>query len=97
MTRSELIAQLAAKFPQLTNSDIDIAVRTILDEMSLNVARGHRIEIRGFGSFGLNYRPPRKGRNPKTGANVMVPARYVPHFKTGKELRERVDATAASV
>ncbi|MFA6203809.1 MAG: integration host factor subunit beta [Gallionella sp.] len=97
MTRSELIAQLAAKFPQLTNSDIDMAVRTILDEMSRTLARGNRIEIRGFGSFGLNHRPPRKGRNPKSGVNVMVPAKYVPHFKTGKELRERVDVTAGSV
>lgn len=97
MTRSELIQQLAVKFPQLTASDIDMAVRTILDEMSRSVAKGRRIEIRGFGSFGINQRPPRKARNPKTGARVMVPAKYVPHFKPGKDLRERVDGNSSLV
>jgi integration host factor subunit beta len=91
MTRSELIQQLAVKFSQLTVSDIDMAVRTILDEMSRTVAKGRRVEVRGFGSFGINRRPPRKARNPKSGATVMVPAKYAPHFKPGKELRERVD------
>jgi integration host factor subunit beta len=94
MTRSELIAQLSSQFPQLTSTDIDLSVRAILDEMSRAVAGGHRIEIRGFGSFCLNHRPPRKGHNPKTGEKVMVPAKYVPHFKTGKALRECVDAAA---
>jgi len=96
MTRSELIEQLSTKFPQLTLSEIDMAVRAILDEMVSTVARGGRIEVRGFGGFGLNYRPPRKARNPKTGASVPVPAKYVPHFKAGKDLRERV-AAASSV
>lgn len=91
MTRSELIQQLAVKFSQLTVSDIDMAVRTILDEMSRTVAKGRRVEVRGFGSFGINRRPARKARNPKSGATVMVPAKYAPHFKPGKELRERVD------
>lgn len=95
MTRSELIQQLAVKFPQLTASDIDMAVRTILDEMSRTVAKGRRIEMRGFGSFGINHRPPRKARNPKTGVSVMVPAKFVPHFKPGKELRERVDGNSS--
>lgn len=91
MTRAELIDQLATIHPQLTHKDIELTVRTILDEMSRNLAEGGRAEIRGFGSFCLNHRPQRKGRNPKTGKSVMVPAKYVPHFKAGKELRERVD------
>lgn len=91
MTRSELIEQLALKHSQLTLKDIELTVRTILDEMSCAMSKGGRIEIRGFGSFCLNYRPPRKGRNPKAGTPVMIPAKYVPHFKAGKELRERVD------
>lgn len=91
MTRSELIQQLASSCPQLTIKDIELTVRTILDEMARILARGGRVEMRGFGSFGINSRPPRKGRNPKTGTAVMVPAKYVPHFKSGKELRERVN------
>lgn len=91
MTRSELIQRLAEQFPQLTLKDIDLTIRTLLDEMSMSLAKGNRAEIRGFGSFTLNYRPPRKGRNPKSGASVSIPAKYVPHFKPGKELRERVD------
>lgn len=91
MTRSELIQRLVEQFPQLTVKDIDLTIRTILDEMSKSLAKGNRAEIRGFGSFTLNYRPPRKGRNPKSGASVSIPAKYVPHFKPGKELRERVD------
>lgn len=92
MTRSELIQQLSSSFPQLTVKDIDLTVRTMLDEMSRVLAKGGRIEVRGFGSFGINRRPVRKARNPKTGATVMVPVKYVPHFRSGKELRERVDA-----
>ncbi|MFN4063062.1 integration host factor subunit beta [Azoarcus communis] len=91
MTKSELIAQLAARFPQLVAKDADFAVKMILDAMTDALARGDRIEIRGFGSFALNYRPPRVGRNPKSGDKVHVPEKYVPHFKAGKELRERVD------
>ena len=92
MTKSELIARLAERFPQLVAKDADFAVKVILDAMSEALALGNRIEIRGFGSFALNYRPPRVGRNPKSGAKVSVPEKWVPHFKAGKELRERVDA-----
>ena len=91
MTKSELIARLAERFPQLVAKDADYAVKMILDAMSEALVRGDRIEIRGFGSFALNYRPPRVGRNPKSGEKVSVPAKWVPHFKAGKELRERVD------
>ena len=91
MTKSELIARLAARFPQLVAKDADFAVKVILDALTDALAEGSRIEIRGFGSFALNYRPPRLGRNPKSGDKVQVPAKYVPHFKPGKELRERVD------
>ena len=91
MTKSELVEKLAARFPQLLLRDADIAVKTILDAMSDALADGHRIEIRGFGSFGLNKRPPRVGRNPKSGEKVLVPEKRVPHFKAGKALRERVD------
>ncbi len=91
MTRSDLIAKLAERYPQLLAKDAELAVKVILDTMAEVLAHGGRIEIRGFGSFSLNYRPPRTGRNPKTGEKVHVPAKYVPHFKAGKELRERVD------
>ncbi len=95
MTRSDLIAKLAERYPQLLSKDAELAVKVILDTMSGILARGGRIEIRGFGSFSLNYRPPRTGRNPKSGDKVQVPAKHVPHFKAGKELRERVDYPAA--
>lgn len=91
MTKSELIARLAERFPQLVAKDADFAVKMILDALTLALVKGDRIEIRGFGSFALNYRPPRIGRNPKSGDKVQVPEKYVPHFKAGKELRERVD------
>lgn len=91
MTKSELIARLAERFPQLVAKDADYAVKMILDALTAALVRSDRIEIRGFGSFALNYRPPRVGRNPKSGDKVQVPAKYVPHFKAGKELRERVD------
>jgi integration host factor subunit beta len=91
MTRSDLIAKLAERHPQLLAKDAELAVKVILDALSSTLASGGRIEIRGFGSFALNYRPPRLGRNPKSGEKVQVPAKYVPHFKAGKELRERVD------
>lgn len=96
MTKSELIARLALRFPQLVTKDADLSVKMILDAMTDALAQGDRIEIRGFGSFSLNYRPPRTGRNPKSGVKVQVPAKYVPHFKAGKELRERVDQVAAT-
>ncbi|HRH73442.1 integration host factor subunit beta [Zoogloea sp.] len=91
MTKSELIARLAERFPQLVAKDAEFAVKMILDAMTDALSRGDRIEIRGFGSFALNYRPPRVGRNPKSGEKVQVPEKFVPHFKAGKELRERVD------
>ncbi|MEI7841999.1 MAG: integration host factor subunit beta [Gallionellaceae bacterium] len=91
MNRSDLIAKLAERYTQLQSKDAELAVKVILDSMSSVLSRGGRIEIRGFGSFALNYRPPRLGRNPKSGDKVQVPAKYVPHFKAGKELRERVD------
>jgi integration host factor subunit beta len=96
MTKSELIVQLAERYPQLVVRDAEFAVKTILDAMATTLARGHRIEIRGFGSFALSTRPPRVGRNPKSGEQVMVPGKRVPHFKPGKELRERVDAQVGS-
>ena len=91
MTKSELIARLAERFPQLVAKDADYAVKMMLDALTAALVRSDRIEIRGFGSFALNYRPPRIGRNPKSGEKVQVPEKYVPHFKAGKELRERVD------
>lgn len=94
MTKSELIARLAERYPQLIAKDADFAVNTILDAMTQSLAVGQRIEIRGFGSFALNTRPPRVGRNPKSGEKVLVPEKRVPHFKAGKELRERVDTGA---
>jgi integration host factor subunit beta len=92
MTKSQLIELLSARHSQLAPKDAELAVKTMLDAMAHTLASGNRIEIRGFGSFGLNFRPPRVGRNPKTGEKVQVPRKYVPHFKAGKELRERVDS-----
>ncbi len=91
MTKSELIARLAARHPHLVAADAELVVKTILDAMTQSLVEGKRIEIRGFGSFSLNFRPPRMGRNPKTGEKVYVAGKYVPHFKAGKELRDRVD------
>ncbi|MDR2165896.1 MAG: integration host factor subunit beta [Zoogloeaceae bacterium] len=91
MTKSELMDRLAARFPQLVAKDAEYAVKTILDAMCGAMVAGDRIEIRGFGTFSLNYRPPRMGRNPKSGNQVKVPEKWVPHFKAGKELRDRVD------
>lgn len=91
MTKSELIESLVRKQVQLGYKDIELAVRTMLDHMAGTLATGQRIEIRGFGSFSLHYRPARVGRNPKSGEPVMLPAKFVPHFKPGKELRDRVN------
>lgn len=91
MTKSELIARLAARHPHLVAGDAELVVKTILDAMTQSLVEGKRIEIRGFGSFSLNFRPPRIGRNPKTGEKVYIAGKYVPHFKAGKELRDRVD------
>ena len=90
MTKSELIEILSRRQPHLKADDVDLAVKSLLEMMGGALAHGERIEIRGFGSFSLHYRPPRLGRNPKTGDSVALPAKHVPHFKPGKELRERV-------
>ena len=91
MTKSELIEILSKRQMHLKADDVDMAVKTILEMMSNALADGDRIEIRGFGSFSLHFRPPRLGRNPKTGDSVALPGKHVPHFKPGKELRERVN------
>lgn len=91
MTKSELIDRIVAQQSQLSARDVEVAVKMILDHMAESLSRGERIEIRGFGSFSLHYRAPRSGRNPKTGEKVELAGKYVPHFKPGKELRERVD------
>jgi integration host factor subunit beta len=90
MTRSELFEKLAARFPSLSLKDAEQSATIILEAITDTLARGGRVEIRGFGSFSLNYRQPRIGRNPKTGERVQVPAKWSPHFKAGKELRQRV-------
>lgn len=91
MTRSDLIAVVASRFSSLVAKDSEIAVKEILDAIGNALARGDRVEIRGFGSFRLNYRPARTGRNPKSGEPVAVAEKYVPHFQAGKEMRERVE------
>ena len=91
ITKSDLIDRLAQRFPALTHGDAKASADVILFAINNALAHGDRVEIRGFGSFALNYRPPRTGRNPKTGEKVQVPAKEVPHFKAGKEMRERVD------
>ena len=91
MTKSELIEKIAAVQNQLSAKDVELAIKTMLDHMADALARGDRVEIRGFGSFSLNYRSARVGRNPKTGEQVNLDGKYVPHFKPGKELRERVN------
>ncbi|MGC3980247.1 MAG: integration host factor subunit beta [Steroidobacteraceae bacterium] len=93
MTKSELIELLAAKQKHLPTKDVELAVKQVLEIMGDALAEGERIEIRGFGSFSLHYRPARQGRNPKTGDAVALSGKHVPHFKPGKELRERVDAS----
>jgi integration host factor subunit beta len=97
MTKSELIERIVTEQAQtsgsqLTSKDVELAVKTMIEQMSLTLASGERIEIRGFGSFSLHYRAPRIGRNPKTGESVGLSGKYVPHFKPGKELRDRVNA-----
>ena len=91
MTKSELIEILASKQNQFGYKDVEAAIKAMIEQMSLALANGERIEIRGFGSFSLHHRPARVGRNPKTGAPVELPPKCVPHFKPGKELRERVN------
>ncbi len=91
MTKSELIEVIAKAQNHLAYRDIELAVKCMIEEMSQSLASGERIEIRGFGSFSLHYRPPRIGRNPKTGETVALSGKYVPYFKPGKELRDRVN------
>ena len=91
MTKSELIEAIARDQSHLAYRDVELAVKCMIEQMSQALAAGERIEIRGFGSFSLHYRPPRQGRNPKTGDSVALEGKYVPHFKPGKELRERVN------
>ena len=97
MTRSDLVEALANRFVQLTHRDAEFAVKAILDAMGDALVKGHRIEIRGFGSFSVNRRSPRIGRNPRSGESVMIPEKRVPHFKPGKALREHVDARTAEM
>jgi integration host factor subunit beta len=91
MNRSDLVQRLSKLHPQLLAKDSEQAVNEIIGAISNTLANGERVEIRGFGCFVVNHRPPRTGRNPKTGVTVNVPAKNVPHFRAGKELRERVD------
>ncbi len=97
MTRSDLVEELANRFSQLTHRDAEFAVKAILDAMNDALVAGHRIEIRGFGSFSINRRPPRMGRNPRSGESVAIPEKRVPHFKPGKALRESVDQRTAQI
>src|SRR6187397_1134913 len=94
MTKSELIEILSRRQGHLKADDVDMAVKTLLEMMSNALTEGDRIEIRGFGSFSLHFRPPRLGRNPKTGDPVALAGKYVPHFKPGKDLRERVNTNS---
>ena len=91
MTKSELIERIAEKQDQLSAKDVELAVKLIIEYMSQSLSSGERIEIRGFGSFSLHYRAPRVGRNPKTGESVELEGKYVPHFKPGKEMRDKVN------
>ena len=91
VTRSEIIENLARKQPHLAYADVELAVKTLIEGVSNSLSSGERVEVRGFGSFSLHYRKPRIGRNPKTGAPVSLPGKYVPHFKLGKGLREAIN------
>jgi integration host factor subunit beta len=91
MTKSELIERISMRQTQLSTKDVELAVKCVIDQMVNGLASGKRIEIRGFGSFSLHYRSARTGRNPKTGEQVQLTGKYVPHFKPGKELRDRVN------
>ena len=95
MTKSELIERLPGQARHIPAKELELAIKELLEQMAQTLQKGERIEIRGFGSFSLHYRAPRVGRNPKTGETVKLDGKYVPHFKPGKELRERVDASIA--
>jgi len=96
MTRSDLVEALAARFAHLGQRDAELAVKAILEAMADALVQGQRIEVRGFGSFSVNHRPARMGRNPLSGESVAIPDKRVPHFKPGKALRERVDSAASN-
>lgn len=96
MTKTELIEKLTLRQRHLAASDVEVAVKLLLEQVSETLARGDRIEVRGFGSFSVHYRAPRAGRNPRTGEAVALPSKYVPHFKPGTALRERVNASASN-
>jgi integration host factor subunit beta len=96
MNRSDLVTEMAARFDQLSQGDAEMAVTAVLEAIGDAMARGHRIEIRGFGAFSVNRQAPRMGRNPRNGDSVAVPERRVVHFKPGKELREKVNAAHAN-
>jgi integration host factor subunit beta len=96
MNRSELIDDLAVKFGHLAKNDLELSVKAVREAMTHALAAGHRIEIRGFGSFSVNHRPARKGRNPRNGESVDIPESRVIRFKTGKSLRESVDKPKAT-
>jgi len=91
MTKSQLIERLADRARHIPSKEVEVAIKELLEQMAQTLQRGERIEIRGFGSFSLHFRAPREGRNPKTGETVKLDGKYVPHFKPGKELRERVN------
>ena len=97
MNRSDFIEEMASQFGQLSRADIEIAIDALLSAMAGALVRGSRIEIRGFGSFSISHRPPRMGRNPRSGESVAIPEKRVPHFKPGKALRESVDQRTAEL
>jgi len=94
MTKSELIARLAGKNPHLYQRDVERIVATVFDEISKALARGDRVELRGFGAFSVKRRDARVGRNPRTGDSVSVAEKHIPFFKTGKQLRDRLNQSA---
>ena len=92
MIKSELVARLTARYPHLYHRDVERIVTTVLDSITKALADGHRVELRGFGAFSVRSRPARAGRNPRTGTAVKVRAKHVPFFKSGKEMRARLNA-----
>jgi integration host factor subunit beta len=91
VTRAELIAEIAASNPQLRQEDAELIVATVFDQITAVLARGERVELRGFGAFTVKQRPARIGRNPRTGVTVQVDEKTVPYFKAGKEMRDRLN------
>lgn len=92
LTKSELISRIFGRHPMLSGRNADEAVNIVLRSMVCALSRGMRVEVRGFGSFSVKYRPPRDGRNPRTGEAVKVPGKYVPYFRAGKEIRDQLNA-----